>query len=197
MGRSLPPSRGGRSCCQCDVLPRLPPVTSLERATIDAAAWSPDITTATRVVVAPIQQRFTTAARLREVLAAAGQVKFRPLLRSFIADLEGGAEALSEVAFIRWCRKHGFPKPKCGARVDSRGRRRYLDVEFRLPSGKVVRVEIDGGIHLNLATRWADTAKDNDDVIARRTTLRFPSIAIYSDDPIALRQLREALSCQN
>jgi hypothetical protein len=176
-----------------DILPRLPPITGLERATIDAAVWSPDIKAATRVVVAPIQQRFTSPARLREALAAAGQVKFRETLISFIADLEGGAEALSEVAFLRWCRRHGFPRPKTQVRFDSAGRRRYLDATFELPNRSPLLVEIDGGIHLTLATRWADTAKDNDAMIANRKTLRFPSIAIYSEDRLAITQLREAL----
>jgi hypothetical protein len=176
-----------------DVLPRSPPITSVERAAVDAAVWSADPKTAIRVVTAPIQQRLTTAARLREELAGAGQVKFRGILLPFIADLEGGPEALSEVAFLRWCRRHGFPKPKTQVRLDHGGRRRYLDAAFRCPNGEVLWVEIDGGIHLTLATRWSDTAKDNDAVIADQKTLRFPSIAIYSNDPRAVVQLRAAL----
>jgi hypothetical protein len=58
-------------------------------------------------------------------------------------------------------------------------------------------VEIDGGIHLRLDKRWDDTAKDNDVAIARKLTLRFPSIAIYSDDCRAVQQLRDAIAtCQ-
>lgn len=182
-----------RRFTQTDALPRLPPVTRLERSTIDAAVWPPDIRTATRIVVAPIQQRFTTAARLREALTEAGQVKFRASLRPFIADPEGGAEALSEGAFLRWCRRHGFPKPTLQARFDHLRRRRYLDATFVRADGRFLYVEIDGGIHLTLTTRWPDTAKDNDDVIADRKTLRFPSVAIYSNDGLAVRQLREAL----
>jgi hypothetical protein len=153
--------------------------------------------TATRITTAPIQQRLTTAARLREELAAAGQVKFRRTLLAFIADLEGGAEALSEVAFLRWCRRHGLPKPRTNVRLDHLGRRRYLDAVFRRADGSLLFVEIDGGIHLTLATRWADTAKDNDAIIANQKTLRFPSVAIYSDDVRAVAQLRAALGiCQ-
>jgi hypothetical protein len=176
-----------------DILPRLPPVTGIERSTIDAAVWSPDIKTATRVVVAPIQQRFTSAARLRDALSEAGQVKHRKVLLALLADLAGGAEALSEVAFLRWCRKHGFPRPATQVRFDGAGRRRYLDATFELGDGSALLVEIDGGIHLTLTARWADTAKDNDAVIANRKTLRFPSVAIYSDDPRAVAQLRAAI----
>jgi hypothetical protein len=181
-----------------DILPRLPPVTGIERSIVDAAVWSADIKTATRVIAAPIQQRRTSAMRLREELEAAGMVRFRRILLPFIADLEGGAAALSEVAFLRWCRRHGFPKPHTQVRLDNLGRRRYLDAAFRATNGSTTYVEIDGGIHLTLATRWADTAKDNDAVIANQRTLRFPSVAIYSDDPRAVAQLRAALgTCQN
>jgi very-short-patch-repair endonuclease len=180
-----------------DILPRLPPTVGLERATIDAAVWSVDIRTATTVITAPIQQRRTTAVRLREELAAAGQVRFRRVLFPFLADLEGGAEALSEVAFLRWCRQHRLPKPILQVRTDHFGRRRYLDAVFSARDNRRVLVEIDGGVHLTLAARWKDTAKDNDAAIAGETTLRFPSVAIYADDPLVVRQIEAALrTCQ-
>jgi hypothetical protein len=182
-----------RRFSEADVLPRLPPVTGLERATIDAAIWSADVKTAARILVAPIQQRRTTAARLGQVLVGTQRVRYRPVLIALLADLDGGAEALSEVAFLRWCRRHGLPRPALQVRLDSQGRRRYLDAVFERADGSSLFVEIDGGIHLTLAARWLDSAKDNDAVIARQMALRFPSIAIYSDDPIALRQLRAGL----
>jgi hypothetical protein len=75
-------------------------------------------------------------------------------------------------------------------------RRRYLDAEFDLPLERLT-VEIDVGVHLRLDKRWEDTAKDNDVAIARNLTLRFPSIAIYGDDPRAIQQLRDAIAtCQ-
>jgi hypothetical protein len=182
-----------RRFTSADILPCEPPTTSLDRATIDAAVWSEDIKTATRIVAAVVQQRRTTPENLKAVLLTAGLVKHRKPLLMFLADLSGGAEALSEVAFLQWCRRHHFPCPRTQVRLDVRGRRRYLDATFELPNGEVLMVEIDGGVHLNLTTRWLDTAKDNDAVITGRMTLRFPSVAIYSDDPRAVGQLREAL----
>jgi hypothetical protein len=110
-----------------------------------------------------------------------------------LADLDGGAEALSEVAFVRWCRRHGFPRAQLQVRLDARGRRRYLDAVFTRPDGRRVLAEIDGGVHLTLATRWLDTAKDNDAALSGELTLRFPSVALHCDDAAAIRQLREAL----
>jgi hypothetical protein len=169
------------------------PATSLERSVVDAAVWSRDTHTATRIVVAPVQQRRTDPGRLYAELVRAGKVRHRRSLLPFLGDLAGGAEALSEVEFLRWCRRHRFPKPAMNVRLDSAGRRRYLDAQFVRPDGSVIDVEIDGGVHLTLATRWLDTAKDNDAVLAGRTSLRFPSVALYTDDPRAVAQLRKAL----
>lgn len=176
-----------------DILQRSPPVVRIERAAVDAAVWAPDLKTAARILVAPIQQRKVGADWIRPEFDRAGQVRYRRALHLFLVDLEGGADALSEVEFLRWCRRHRLPTPATQVRKDSAGRRRYLDAEFDLPLEKLM-VEIDGGVHLNLATRWEDTAKDNDVAIARKLTLRFPSIVIYSDDPRAIRQLRDAIA---
>jgi hypothetical protein len=169
------------------------PATSLDRSVVDAAVWSGDSRTATRIIVAPVQQRRTDAGRVYAELERAGNVRHRRALLQFLGDLAGGAEALSEVEFLRWCRRHRFPTPTMNVRLDSAGRRRYLDAQFVRPDGTVVDVEIDGGVHLTLTTRWLDTAKDNDAMLAGRVSLRFPSVALYTDDPRAVAQLRQAL----
>lgn len=177
-----------------DLLDRQPPVMSLERCAIDAAAWAPDVRTAFRIVIAPVQQRLTSATRLLEVLDVQGRIRFVRQLRAFLNDVSGGAQALSEVEFLRWCRRHGFPRPDLQVRVDAAGRRRFLDAQFTGPDGHDLWVEIDGGVHLLLSTRWEDTLKDNDAVIDGRSAIRFMSSAIYADDPRAVAQLRRALA---
>jgi hypothetical protein len=73
-----------------------------------------------------------------------------------VADLAGGSQALSEIDFIRFCRRRGLPAPiRQQVRVDSRGRRRYLDAWWRLPNGGQLWVEIDGMGHLDVS-RWYD-----------------------------------------
>lgn len=169
------------------------PITSLARATVDAAVWSRDVQRAWRIIVAPVQARRLTPDVIAAELEMAGKVRHRRTLRLLLADLQGGAQALSEVEFLRFCRRHGFPAPQCQARFDSQRRRRYLDAEFRRRSGRPLRVEIDGGVHLKLAIRARDTIKDNDAHIAGELVLRYASISIYTDDPDAVRQIREAL----
>jgi len=77
-------------------------------------------------------------------LACAGRVRHKRMLVALCRDLVGGAQALSEVEFLAFCRRHGLPRPELQVRLDTAGRRRYLDAMFRLTSGRVVRVEIDG-----------------------------------------------------
>lgn len=113
--------------------------------------------------------------------------------RALIDDLGGGAQALSEVEFLAFCRRHGFPRPELQVRLDTRGRRRYLDATFRAPCGRIVRVEIDGGVHLTVSQRWRDTRNDNDAIIDGELVLRFASFAIYTNDRTAVAQLRRAL----
>ena len=168
-------------------------VTSLSRSAIDAAVWSRDVLTAHRLLVAVVQRSRLHPSHLLRELDAAGRVRHRKTLRHLLADLEGGAQALSEVEFLAFCRRHGFPKPHLQVRLDAGGRRRYLDATFRRSDGSVVHVEVDGGVHLTLTARWKDTRKDNDALLANKLVLRFPSVAIYTDDLDAIRQIRSAL----
>jgi hypothetical protein len=169
------------------------PVTSLARAAVDSAAWSREVRTAWRLVVAPVQARLVRPEEIRAELEKAGQVRHRRTLDLLLVDLHGGAQAMSEVEFLRFCRRHGFPQPICQVRSDTGGRRRYLDAELRSRSGRPVRIEIDGGIHLQLKVRARDTIKDNDAHIAGQLVLRYASYSIYTDDPEAVRQIRAAL----
>jgi hypothetical protein len=169
-------------------------VTRLTRCVVDAAVWTPDIWTAYRLLVAPVQQRREAADALRRELLAAGRVRHRRALLSLANDLCGGADALSEVEFLRFCRRHALPRPVCQRRMDSRGRWRYLDASFIRPSdGVAIGVEVDGGVHLLLSVRNDDTIKDNDAVIDRKLVLRYASAGIYADDPRIVYQLRRVL----
>src|SRR3954447_11157321 len=75
-------------------------VTSLSRSSVDAAGWSRDVLTAHRIFVSVVQQLGVRPGKLLEDLEAAGKVRHRQTLRRLLVDLEGGAQALSEVAFL-------------------------------------------------------------------------------------------------
>jgi hypothetical protein len=179
---------------------RTPAQIRVERGIVDAAVWSNSARTACGLVAAGVQQRKTTAERLRETLESAGQVRHRRLLLSVLADVEGGAQAVSELDFLRFCRRIGLPRPQLQIRRDRSGRRRYLDATFRSRDGRLVAVEIDGAAHLVVTTYWSDMIRQNDLVIGGDNVLRYPSAYIYANDPVAVAQLREAIlleTCQN
>lgn len=166
----------------------------LSRAVIDAASWSRTPRATCGLLAAAVQQQLCTPAQLLDELDRAGAIRRALLMRAALVDIDGGAHAMSEIDFVRFCARHGLPRPQHQlVRRDSRGRRRYLDATLVGPTGAVVRVEIDGALHLAVQTYWDDMYRSNDLSIGREVALRFPSYVIYADDRDAVAQLRAAL----
>ena len=118
----------------------------------------------------------------------AGAIRHGRILRSILADIEGGADSLSEIDFVVLARKAGLPPPiRQSIRYDSAGRRRYLDVDF----GTFV-VEVDGGVHLHAPNYWADARRQNELVLGGDRVLRFSSYAIRAEEDVVIAQLRRA-----
>jgi hypothetical protein len=164
------------------------PMVSRSRAIIDAAAWTPKPRVACALLAASVQQRVVPVFALRRELAAAGAVRHGRILGSILADIEGGADSLAEIDFVKLARKAGLPPPiRQSIRVDSSGRRRYLDADF----GTFV-VEVDGGVHLRAANYWDDARRQNELVLGGDRVLRFPSIAIRLEEDVVIAQLRRA-----
>lgn len=170
------------------------PVAPIARSAVDAAAWSATDRAACGVLAAVVQQRLARPTDLRAAATACLRLRRRRLLLAVVDDIEGGAQALSELDFLRFCERHRFPRPVMQeVRRDEHGRARYLDACFLSASGRPVRVEVDGSVHLAAETYWADMRRDNDLVLSEEPVLRFPSFAIRIDDPEAVDQLRRAL----
>ncbi|HEY0869477.1 MAG TPA: hypothetical protein VGD55_03680 [Acidothermaceae bacterium] len=164
------------------------PMVSRGRAVVDAAAWTPRPRIACALLAAAVQQGVVPTAALRRELAAAGAVRHSRILGSIMADIEGGADSLSEIDFVKLARKAGLPPPiRQSIRVDSAGRRRYLDADFG-----TFAVEVDGGLHLLAQNYWYDARRQNDLVLGGDHILRFPSIAIRLEEDVVLAQLRRA-----
>ena len=132
------------------------PLHSPERAAVDCGAWSRSSRSACGLLAAVVQQGLTTADRISTELDSVGRVNRLRVMRAALFDIAGGSQALSEIDFVRFCRDHGLPEPvRQVVRRDSSGRRRYLDVEWRLPGGRRLALEIDGVGHME-AGRWYD-----------------------------------------
>jgi hypothetical protein len=168
---------------------------SVERATVDSGAWSTRDRSACGVLAAVVQQRMTTADRLQAELDLAGHVRRRRLMGATLSDVAGGSQALSEIDFVRFCRRRGLPVPhRQAVRRDLSGRRRYLDVEWRLPDGRVFSLEIDGIGHLESA-QWYDDLLRSAELVATGSAepMRLPSTAVRVDPDRVERILRAVL----
>jgi hypothetical protein len=164
------------------------PMVSRGRAIVDAAAWTPKPRVACALMAASVQQGVVPVAALRRELAAAGRVRHAGILLPILADIEGGADSLSEIDFVKLARKAGLPLPiRQSIRLDSSGRRRYLDADFG-----TFAVEVDGGFHLHAQNSWADARRQNELVLGGDRILRFSSYAIRLEEDVVIAQLRRA-----
>jgi hypothetical protein len=165
-----------------------PPTIRRDRAFISAASWTASPRVACGLLAATVQQRLTSATILRRVLLAAGDVRHRHHLLAVLADIEGGADSLSEIDLVRLARRAGLPPPiRQAFRLDASGRQRYLDADFGTFS-----VEVDGGVHLRPLNYWDDARRQNDLVLGGDRILRFPSIALRLEPEVVIAQLRAA-----
>lgn len=146
------------------------------------------------ILAATVQQRLATAAELRVALACAPKIRHRVALIAAVADIGMGADALSEIDFVRLCRRAGLPRPRQQAvRVEPSGRRRYLDAEWVRADGRRVAVEVDGAIHLAPARWFADQLRQNEITLSGTVVLRFPSAILRTEPGLVIAQLRRAL----
>ncbi len=170
-----------------------PPRTRTERSAIDAAAWSRSSRTACGLVAAVVQQRLALPHRLMDELAVVGRVRHFKVLGRALGDIAGGT-ALSEIDFVRLCRRYGLPEPRRQRiRRDSSGRRRYLDSEFLARDGTTVVVEVDGAVHLLVQTYWDDMDRQNSLTVRGERVLRYPTVAFYLQPARTMREIGVAL----
>lgn len=105
-----------------------------------------------------------------------------------------GAQALSEIDFIRLCRRAGLPAPvQQAVRIEPSGRRRYLDALWRRADGRLVAVEVDGAVHLAPRRWFADQLRQNELSLTGALVLRYPSVVIREEPKLVLDQLRRAV----
>ena len=169
------------------------PHTSIVRSIVDAAAWSRWPRRACAILCAGVQQRLVTVDQLAAELRQAGAIRHVAILRDVLGDIGGGGHTLAEIDLGPLARRAGLGRPhRQVLRREPSGKVRYLDVEFVLPDGTVLVVEIDGTGHLDIETWWEDTRRENEIVIAGRPVIRFPSVAIRLADDQVVDQLRRA-----
>lgn len=146
------------------------------------------------VLAAGVQQRLVTSRQLAVAIGACPRVRHRHVMLAAIHDIAQGAQALSEIDFVRLCRRFRLPPPDHQTvRRDPAGRRRYLDATWRLPDGRTLGVEVDGALHLAPRRWYDDQLRQNELALRGVVVLRFPSVVIRTDAALVASQLRRAL----
>jgi hypothetical protein len=176
-----------------DVHPlRRPRRTRIARSLVDAAAWMATDRGARAILAAGVQQRLVRPGDLSRVVDANQRLYRRTLVKETLGDIEGGAQALSELDFTRLVvRQYGLPEPdRQRVRKDSGGKRRYLDAVWE--AAKVV-VEIDGSQHMEAQQYWDDMNRDNDLRIDGYTVLRFPSWLVRHHPEYVADRIKRAI----
>ncbi|MFC7547564.1 endonuclease domain-containing protein [Plantactinospora sp. GCM10030261] len=168
-----------------------PTRTTMARALIDGAGWAGTPREAQALLASACQQGKVRPGEIREMLGVLPRAPRRPLIRRTVDDIAGGAQALSEIDFIRLCRRHHLPRPNLQKhRTDAGGRTRWLDAywhEWRL------QVEIDGAHHMDVRQWAADMLRQNDVWTAGDRILRFPAWFVRAHPDRVVTAVRNAL----
>jgi len=165
-----------------------------QQAVFVAAASLGNPRSACGLLAAVVQQRLVSAAQLVTELEGRPRQRHRRILIAAAHDIAQGAQALSEIDFVRLCRRFRLPPPiQQLVRRDPRGRRRYLDASWRRSDGRLVIVEIDGALHLSQRRWWDDQLRQNELSLGNALILRYPSAVVRTEPELIARQLRRAL----
>lgn len=101
------------------------------------------------------------------------------------------AGALSEIDFVKLCRRYRLPTPDLQERRrDLAGRNRYVDAYWR---EQRVHVEVDGGHHTDAGQWEADMRRQNEIWIRGDRVLRFSAWQVRHRADEVVTQLRAAL----
>jgi very-short-patch-repair endonuclease len=168
-----------------------PDRTIMARSLVDAAQWARNDDEAQAILAAGCQQRRVTPAEITAVVGRMPNLPRRGLVLQTVADVAGGAEALSEIDFVRLCRRHRLPAPDLQERrTDASGRTRYLDARWRRWR---LHVEVDGAHHMEVRHWAADLRRQNEIWIAGDRILRFAAFDVRRRPDYVIAQLRAAL----
>jgi len=177
---------------EAHVQPARPMRTTMPRALVDAAAWARSDDDARQIVAAGCQQRLVQPDEILAVTALLPRLKRRQLVIETARDAAGGAEALSEIDFLRLCRRFGLPRPDLQERrPDATGRIRFLDAYWRAWR---LHAEVDGAHHMEVRAWEADMRRQNEVWIAGDRILRFPATQVRRRPAEVAAQLHAALT---
>jgi hypothetical protein len=170
-----------------------PPRLPVEHAALLTAERDRFVRRAVGLLAACVQQRLTTAELLLATAPQITKLRNGAVFAPALGDIAGGAQSFAEIDVGLLCERSGLAAPvRQAVRIDTDGRRRYLDCEWELADGRVVVLEIDGSFHLQVGSWWRDMKRERAVVLSRSTVLRCSSIELRLEPWEVVADLRRA-----
>lgn len=167
------------------------PTWRVEPAALLWAAHTPVTRSAYGLLTACVQQRLTTPSELNIWVGRMRPLRRARAFRTLLTEIAGGSQSVGELDVLRMCRRHGLPVPaRQMPRRDSSGRMRFTDCEWRLPDGRIVVLEVDGGFHMTVEHWSDDLDRHRGLVVGGAVVLRCTAWQLRHDDAPVARDLR-------
>ncbi len=174
-------------------VPSGPPRLPIEYGALLTAERDRFVRRAVGLLAACVQQRLTTADRLIVTSRQIRKLRHGAIFLPLLDDIAGGAQSFAEIDVGQLCGRAGLAQPtRQAVRMDSDGRRRYLDCEWQLPDGRLVALEVDGSFHLQVGNWWSDMKRERAVVLSRTTVLRCATIELRLEAWEVMADLRRA-----
>jgi hypothetical protein len=164
-----------------------PPRTKVDDTVLDLLAEASSARQVEGWVTTAVQQRLTTAERLRRTADARRALPYRHLLVSLLGDVDAGVRSPLELDYLRDVeRGHELP---VGQR-QQRQRGTEVDVCYE---EQATLVELDGRVGHSGADRFRDMSRDNAAAVDGLLTLRFGHADVHDTPCEVAWQVAEVL----
>ncbi len=167
------------------------PVAKVEPAILRFAAYQRSHRTAEGVLAAVVQQRLTTPDALLDWIDRMQPLRWAKRFKGVLGEIAGGAQSVSEMDVRRMCRTFGLAAPRRQTkRRDAAGRLRFTDCEWRLPDGRTLVLEVDGGFHMEVEHWEDDLARQRALTTPDRVVVRCTARELRDEPGTVARDLR-------
>lgn len=167
------------------------PTWRVEPTALLWAGYQPVMRSAYGLLSACVQQGLTTPDRLDGWITRMRPLRRAKPFRRFLGDLAAGTQSAAERDVLTMCDSFLIPRPvRQTARRDSAGRLRFTDAEWRLPDGRVVALEVDGGFHMRVEHWSADIERERQLVATGVTVIRCTALELREHPERIARDLR-------
>ncbi|WP_051551254.1 hypothetical protein [Nocardioides sp. URHA0020] len=163
----------------------------VEPAALLWAGYEPVTRSAYGLLSACVQQRLTTPVRLDAWITRMRPLRRAKPFRRLLGELAAGTQSAAERDVLTMCDTFRLPRPlRQTSRRDSAGRLRYTDAEWRLPDGRLVALEVDGGFHMQVEHWGADIERERQLVATGVVVLRCTALELRERPDRIARDLR-------